>query len=192
MYTAKEFSFGEIKGLSVRSIEEHLKLYEGYVKNTNLILNTMKEAQENGVHEYELSEMQRRLSFEFDGMRNHELYFSQIEAGSKEINEDSSLYNKISEQWGSFENWTNDFINLSKTRGVGWAIMYFDEENDRLINHWVDEQHIGHLTGLKVIFALDMWEHSYVGDYWSSGKEQYIEDYLSNVNWNIVENRFTV
>lgn len=189
MYTAKEFTFGELKGLSVRSIEEHLKLYEGYVKHTNLVLDTIKEAQEEGVSSYELSEMQRRLSFEFDGMKNHEIYFSQLEGGSVEPNIDSNLYQKIEDQWGSFDGWLNVFKDLSKTRGVGWAILYYDEENDKLINHWVDEQQIGHLAGAKIIFAIDMWEHSYVGDYWSSGKEQYIEDFFNNVNWSVVEDR---
>jgi Fe-Mn family superoxide dismutase len=187
MYKAKEFTFGELKGLSIRSVEEHLKLYEGYVKHTNLILGTIDEA--DGIVEYELSEMQRRLAFEFGGVRNHEVYFSQLEGDAKEMSDESSLHNKIVDQWGSFESWSDSFKNLAKTRGVGWAMMYYDEEEDKLINHWVDEQHLGHLVGLKLIFALDMWEHSYVGDYWSSGKEQYIEDYFSNVNWEIVENR---
>lgn len=187
MYTSKEFNFGELKGLSVRNIEEHLKLYEGYVKHTNLILDTIKES--DGATTYELGEMQRRLAFEFGGMKNHEAFFSQLENGAVENNPESKLGKKISEQWGSFENWAEEFKLLAKTRGVGWAMLYYDEENNNLINNWVDEQHIGQLVGLKLIFAIDMWEHSYVGDYWSSGKGQYIDDIFSNTNWSVVEGR---
>jgi len=189
MYKAKEFNFGELKGISVRNLEEHLKLYEGYVKHTNLVLDAVRDGESEGITGYELSETQRRLAFEFDGMKNHEAFFSQLEDGSVAHDEDSDLGQKITEQWGSFENWKEAFKNLAKTRGVGWAMMYYDESNDKLINHWVDEQHLGHLTGLKLIFALDMWEHSYVGDYWSSGKDSYIEDFFSNINWGVVEDR---
>ena len=36
-----KFNIGELKGLSAKNIEEHLKLYAGYVKHTNLILKKL-------------------------------------------------------------------------------------------------------------------------------------------------------
>ena len=44
-FTTKTFNLKELKGISTKNIEEHLKLYAGYVKNTNLILEKIEELQ---------------------------------------------------------------------------------------------------------------------------------------------------
>lgn len=187
-FEAKKFNIPTLKGISEKNIEEHLKLYEGYVKHTNLILEevTSRDSEKDA---YAIAEMQRRFAFEFDGMRNHEIYFASFEGGAKEISE-SELKNKISATWGSFENWLARFKTIAKTRGIGWAILYYDQNSDRLLNAWIDEQHLGHLNGCTPLLALDMWEHSFVSDYYPSGKATYIEDYFANLNWEVIENNF--
>ena len=186
-YTPKQFNIGELTGLSKESLEEHLKLYEGYVKHTNLILEEVNSKDELN---YADSEMQRRLGFEFNGMKNHEIYFDSLSDGSKEINKSGELYKKIETEFGSFDSWLNKFKTLAKTRGVGWAILYYDEKQDRLLNCWVGEQHLGHFSGSKPILALDMWEHSFVYDYQPSGKGKYIEDFFENLNWSKIEDNY--
>jgi superoxide dismutase, Fe-Mn family len=187
-FEVKKFNIPALKGISEKNIEEHLKLYEGYVKHTNLILEEI-ENRDSEKDAYAISEIQRRFAFEFDGVRNHEIYFSVFENGAKEIS-DGDLKNKISETWGSFENWLSRFKTIAKTRGIGWAILYYDKQSDRLLNAWIDEQHLGHLNGCTPILALDMWEHSFVSDYYPSGKANYIEDFFANLNWQVVENNF--
>lgn len=189
MYEAKTFDIPELTGISTKNIEEHLKLYSGYVNHTNLILEELKTAETEGAEAYKLAEIRRRFAFEFDGMRNHEVFFSQFEGGAQTLDLDSTLGQKIEAQYGSFDAWLVDFKKATGVRGVGWVILYHDAEKDLLVNHWVDEQHLGHLTGLTPVLALDLWEHAYVGDYWSSGKGQYIDDFLSNVNWGVVAGR---
>lgn len=184
-YTARTFSIPQLQGISETTIAEHIKLYEGYVSNTNKILDAL--ANKSAHDAYALSEMQRRFAFEFDGMKNHELYFASLEGGPQEINETSALYTAITETWESFDTWLEHFKSLAKTRGVGWAILYFDTEQKQLLNTWVDEQHLGHLTGCTPILALDMWEHSFVADYQPSGKGTYIEDFFANLNWSVPE-----
>lgn len=190
MYQPKQFNIPELKGISQKNIEEHLKLYEGYVKHTNLILSKIAEIGSDENRAYELSETQRRFGFEFDGMKNHELYFSSLEGGSQNLSSDSVLKSAIEKEWGSFEAWLTRFKTIAKTRGIGWAILFYDKSADKLLNAWVDEQHLGHLTGMVPVLALDMWEHSFVGDYWPSGKPQYIEDFFANLNWTVVEQNY--
>ena len=186
-FIAKTFTIPVLKGISAKTIEEHLKLYEGYVKHLNLI----HEIVENPANpEYARRETYRRQAFEFDGMRNHEVYFSSFEGGSKEISKDSALYKKIVEWCGDFEIFLQIFKNLATTRGVGWAMLGYDKVSNTLIQYWVDEQHLGHLVGVAPIIALDMWEHSFVADYQPSGKKQYVEDFFTNLNWNIIEKNF--
>lgn len=190
-YEEKQFNIPELKGISERNIEEHLKLYSGYVKNTNSILDKVADLSSDlDSNAQVLTELQRRLSFEFNGMRNHEYYFSAFEDGPKEIS-DGALKSAIEKEWGSFDKWLELFKAVAKTRGVGWAMLYYDKHSDRLVNAWVDEQHLGQLNGLAPVLCLDMWEHSFVADYQPSGKGKYIDDFFANLNWSKIEENFS-
>ena len=189
-YDPKTFSIPELKGISAKNIEEHLKLYQGYVKNANLILEKIAEYMtDSEKNAYVLGELQRRFSFEFNGMRNHEMYFEQLEGGPQPLPEGSKLKALIESQAPSFDAWLAGFKAIALTRGIGWAILYWDPIVQQLTHGWVDEQHLGHLLGLTPILMIDMWEHSFVADYQPSGKKQYVEDYLAQVNWNTIEKR---
>jgi superoxide dismutase, Fe-Mn family len=123
-------------------------------------------------------------------LRNHEIYFSSLEGGPQPVDTNSALAKAGMEEWPSYEVWLEKFKAMAMTRGVGWAILYWDPVSKRLLNGWVDEQHLGHLAGCTPILALDMWEHSYVADYQPSGKKQYIEDFFANLNWRKIEENF--
>jgi Fe-Mn family superoxide dismutase len=191
-FLEKKFKIPNLKGISSRNIEEHLKLYEGYVKNANLISEKISEltTKDAEKHAYEVAELQRRFGFEYNGMINHEYYFEQFEDSSISLSKESVLFKEIAKDFETFEKWLAKFKTIALTRGVGWAMLYFDKSNKILLNAWVDEQHIGQLNNCKTILALDMWEHSYVIDYAPSGKKNYIDDFFANLNWSIVEKRF--
>lgn len=191
-FTAKTFKIPKLKGISEKTIEEHLKLYQGYVKNLNLIHEKMdvyaKDAEANA---YALNEFLRRFSFEYNGIRNHEVYFSSLEGGSKSLTDSSPLKKKINETWNSFDGWLQGFKNFAATtRGIGWATLWLDPRTGDLHCSWIDEQHLGLLNGCVMILGLDMWEHSYVADYQPSGKKQYVEDFFANLNWEVVEENY--
>lgn len=188
-FEEKKFNIPKLKGISEKSIEEHLKLYAGYVKNANLIIDKMGEL-DSEKDAYISGEMFRRFSFEYNGIRNHEVYFSSLSLGAKDFNSESELGKRILELFGSLETFISEFKNLALTRGIGWAMLWYDKEDDKFLASWVDEQHLGQLQGCTPIIALDMWEHSYVADYQPSGKKQYIEDFFANLNWEYVEKRF--
>jgi Fe-Mn family superoxide dismutase len=190
-FTAKEFDIPKLDGIGEKTIEEHLKLYKGYVANSNLVLNKIKEYEKDGIENaYILSELRRRFSFEFGGMRNHEYYFSSLSGGTKEINKEGMLYKEIEKEWDSFENFLSTFKSVAMTRGIGWAMLYNDKINNKLIISWVDEQHIGHLVGASPILLLDMWEHSYYLDYTPAEKKKYIESFFVNLNWEKIEENY--
>lgn len=190
-YEEKKFNIPELKGISKKSVEEHLKLYAGYVKHANLIFEKITEmkldAEKNA---YVLGELQRRFSFEFNGMRNHEYYFRGLEDGSTALTTSGPLYKAITEQFGSFDSWLAMFKAIALTRGIGWAMLYHDPVVKKLVHAWVDEQHLGQLNGCQLILGLDMWEHSFVFDYQPSGKKNYVEDYFTNINWNVIEQNY--
>ncbi len=187
MYNAKEFNLPELSGISKNTIAEHLGLYQGYVKNVNLIHDLINQANDHNT--YALKEAHRRLGFEFGGMRNHEYYFGALEDGSSKLGPETNLFQKITDQFGSYADWLAMFKGLLATqRGVGWAMLGYDTHTDTLLNYWVDEQHQGHLTGVQPLLALDMWEHAYCMDYAPSKKADYVSAYLDNINWSVIEN----
>ena len=194
-FEEKKFKIPKLKGISDKNIEEHLKLYAGYVRNANSILEKIPEyegyVKEDAFAPYVVGELGRRFSFEFDGMRNHEYYFAQFENGSAPPAGGGSLVKMIEQEFGSFENWLNRFKAIALTRGIGWAMLYFDPHTKRLFTQWVDEQHLGHLVTCQILLAIDMWEHAYVADYQPSGKKNYIEDFFANLNWEVVEKNFS-
>lgn len=190
-FIEQQFNIPDIEGISKKTIEEHLKLYAGYVKHSNLILDKIKEYQlEGDKHTYAINELQRRFGFEFDGMRNHEYYFEQLVGGKKQIAMDGPLGTQLAKDFGSIDSWLERFKAICMTRGIGWAVLLWDKNNQRLLNAWIDEQHLGHLNGLDFIYGIDMWEHSYMLDYVPGDKKKYVESYLNATNQEVSETRF--
>ena len=190
-FEEQKFNIGSLKSISAKNIEEHLKLYSGYVKNANLINEKIGELMtDQEKNAFVLGELQRRFSFEFNGMRNHEYYFRSLEGGAKALGANSKLKRAIEKQAPSFDAWLAAFKFLATTRGVGWAVLGWDCETEQFVHIWIDEQHLGQLNGVCWILGLDMWEHAYVYDYPTSEKKKYIEAFFQNLNWEVVEQNF--
>lgn len=186
-----KFNIGALRGISAKNIEEHLKLYSGYVKHSNLIIEKIGElAVDAEKNAYTIGELQRRFGFEFNGMRNHEYYFKSLEKGARPLPKNSKLKIAIEKQAPSFGTWLDGFKKLSMTRGIGWATLYYDRQTQQLTHAWIDEQHIGQLNGLHWILGIDMWEHAFIYDYPTSEKKKYVEAFFDNLNWEVIENNF--
>lgn len=188
-FEERKFKIPELKGISTKNIEEHLKLYAGYVKNVNDIMEKMA-ILDSEKDPYIVGELFRRFSFEYNGMRNHEIYFSSIEDGAKLFNPTSELGSRLLELFGTYEKFIKEFTALALTRGIGWAVLWYDKKEERFLASWVDEQHLGQLNGANMILALDMWEHAYVYDYPTSEKKKYVEAFFENLNWSVIEENF--
>jgi Fe-Mn family superoxide dismutase len=190
-FTEKKFLIPSLTGISAKTVEEHLKLYAGYVKHANLIIEKVAELKKDSEkNAYALAEVNRRFGFEYNGIRNHEVYFASLESGAKELPVSSSLREAIVSTWGSFDAWLAEFKAVAMTRGIGWAMLYYDRKDNQLLHAWIDEQHLGQLQDCTVVLALDMWEHSFVADYQPSGKKKYVEDFFTNLNWEVIEKNF--
>lgn len=188
-YTPKTFAFGTLEGLSEKQIKVHLGLYEGYVKHVNLIaekLNAVR-AGELTLDPYIVAELRRRFAFEFDGMRMHEYYFSQLEGGAQAPNADSTLGKMATEKYGSAEKFIDHIKEVAGTRGIGWVVVYFDAVANSLHTTFVADHEVGQLSGLPIILALDLWEHAFMVDYVPAEKKNYIDAFFKNLNWNVAE-----
>ncbi len=192
-YVAKDFGLPEtIPGLSKKQLDLHLELYAGYVKHVNLLSaqqNKLAAAGAEGEFTYAIQELRRRLGFEWNGMRLHELYFEALVGGSQVLMADSLLYAAIVKQYGSFSKWLEIFQSIS-TRGPGWAILHYDPIQQQFLHTWVADHEVGQLAGVPILLAVDHWEHAYLVDYTPKTKSEYIEAYFAALNWHTVSSRF--
>ena len=190
-YQEQVFELPELQGISQKQLDVHLALYKGYVKNLNLLNQTLADLmQDSEKNAYALSEVKRRLAFEFDGMRMHEHYFSQWERGTKELDANSALATSLVRQYGSFDAFLSEFKAVGMMRGIGWSTLYFDSKAGVFHTAWVADHEVGQLSGLSIILAMDMWEHAYMVDYVPADKKNYIDAFFSNLNWDVISSRF--
>lgn len=190
-YQPRTFNLPALDGISKESVDAHLGLYQGYVKNFNAISALMPEyAKDSEKHAHALSELIRRRSFEFDGMRLHEYYFEQFEGGAKPLTPDGKLAQQFAKEYMKAEHITPYLTAIGNMRGPGWAILYWDAYGQQLLAAFIGEQHQGHFATLPIVLALDVWEHAYLLDYGAAGKAKYIEAFFKNLNWGVIENRF--
>jgi len=190
-YQAKKFNIPTLDGISAKSIEEHIGLYEGYVKNFNAISaaieSLLADADKNALA---IAELRRRHSFEFDGMKLHELYFPQFEGGSTPLTTSSAFAQAVTAHWGSTEEMIKRVRQVAAMRGPGWSNLYYNPESKMFHMGFVGEQHQGHFATLPIILALDVWEHAFLLDYGAQGKGKYVDAFFKNLNWNVILERF--
>jgi Fe-Mn family superoxide dismutase len=180
-----------MKGFSDELLQMHFTLYEGYVKNSNNLLTQLSALSNEGqASSYEYGALKRRLGWEFDGMCLHELYFDNL-GGSGAIDNNLPLIVELVAQFGSYEKWKKDFIATGLMRGIGWAILYYDPVQKRLINCWINEHDVGHLAGGKPLLIMDVFEHAYMPQY-GLNRAQYVNAFFSNINWAVVSSRYDI
>lgn len=185
MYTAKDFSsLLDLTGMSNALLTNHFTLYQGYVTNTNKLIEQMK-GMEHGTPEF--AELHRRFGWEWNGMRLHELYFGNLTKGGVVLS-GRNLRPKIESTWGSYENWEKEFRSLASMRGIGWVILCHDKKDGKLFNVWVNEHDFGHLAGLTPLLVMDVFEHAFMLDY-GVKRADYINVFMSSIDWHAVEER---
>jgi Fe-Mn family superoxide dismutase len=188
-YEAQDFSkLKGMKGFSDKLLDLHFTLYQGYVKNANLLLEQLSQmaAQgQTGTPAY--AELKRRFGWEWNGMRLHELYFGNL-GGKDPLKKDSKLMQKIEANFGSFDQWAADFKATGGMRGIGWVVLYEDPKTSRLMNAWINEHDVGHLAGGTPLLVMDVFEHAFMPDY-GLKKGDYINAFFDNIDWTAVEAR---
>lgn len=191
-YTARTWNLAGLAGISDRTVETHFGLYEGYVKNTNLLnehLATILQSGKIAGSDPTFAEIKRRLGFEYNGMRLHEYYFDNLSASGGSDPQAGEFKDALIHGFGDFETWKKDFAAVGAMRGVGWAIAYLDPASGRVSNHWIELHQDGNVAGFVPLVVMDVWEHAYILDHKPADRSKYIEAFFANINWKTVEAR---
>jgi Fe-Mn family superoxide dismutase len=188
-YAAKDYSkLIGMEGFSQTLLNNHFTLYQGYVTNTNKLMDVLAALLKDGkTATPEYAEMKRRFGWEFNGMRLHEYYFENL-GGKAPLEKSGVLGKMMAASFGSVEAWEQDFRATGAMRGIGWAVLYQDETTGGLLNTWINEHDVGHLAGGRPILVMDVFEHAYMTDY-GIKRADYIAAFFKNINWKVAENR---
>jgi Fe-Mn family superoxide dismutase len=190
-YQVRNFDhlIGKIAGLDDSLLKMHFKLYEGYVNNTNAILEKLQLLLATGGNRTpEYGALKRILGWEFDGMLLHEYYFENL-GGNQPLDTNDPLYHKIEKDFGSYDKWKLDFVSTGLIRGIGWVVAYIEPKEGRLINEWINEHDLGHLAGATPILIMDVFEHAYITQF-GLDRNKYIDVFFNNINWKVSSERF--
>jgi Fe-Mn family superoxide dismutase len=191
-YTPKKWNLSGLQGISDNTLAVHFGLYEGYVKNTNLLNEQINGLRANGQAQGAspgFAELVRRLGFEYNGMVLHEYYFDNMTSSGAGAPSSGTLQEALGASFGDFEAWKKDFAAVGGMRGVGWAIAYQDPKSGRISNHWITLHEDGNVAGFKPILVMDVWEHAFLLDYKPAERSKYIESFFANVDWSVAQSR---
>ncbi len=178
-----------LPGFSDALLSNHFTLYEGYVKNTNALIEKLRAlvpAEGPGGPEY--NELRRRFAWEWNGMRLHELYFGNMAKAAPALPA-GELRPLIEKTWGSVEAWQRDFTASGLMRGIGWVILAYDADQGMLFNTWINEHDLGHLSGARPLVVMDVFEHAFMLDY-GLKRADYIAAFFRSLDWTAAEKRF--
>ena len=173
----------EMEGISKKTMEEHFKLYQGYVNKSNEILEKLEAldrdpARANQVFS-DIRVLKHELTFAVGGVKNHELYFGHL--GGRGGQPGGPLAAAIERDFGSFEAWARD-LKATGIAARGWVWLALDHDYGTLFNYLGDAQNTFPVWNATPVLALDTYEHAYFIDY-GSDRKAYIADFWKNIDW---------
>jgi Fe-Mn family superoxide dismutase len=188
-YTAKDYAkLIGMAGFSETLLKNHFTLYQGYVTNTNKVLDTLAQMlKDDKAGTPEFAELKRRVGWEFNGMRLHEYYFENL-GGKAVLDKNGPLAKKLAGEFGSYDAWEKDFKATGTMRGIGWIVLYQDITNGKLINFWINEHDVAHPAGCNPLLIMDVFEHAFMLDY-GLKRADYIGAFFKNIDWAAVAAR---
>jgi Fe-Mn family superoxide dismutase len=176
-------------GISAKTHEEHLKLWQGYANKTNEIRKALAEqdtdpAKANQIYS-QVRAMKANYAFALGGYKNHNVYFETI--GGNGGPATGAVATLINEAYGSFEKWAADW-KATGIGGRGWAYLGYDHDEQRVFNYLGDAQDTFPQWGNTLILAMDVYEHAYYLDF-QTARAKYIDAYMQTIDWDAVNHR---
>ena len=185
-FTAKDFgpNILNLDGISKKAVEEHLKLYNGYVNKSNEIMEKLKTVDLSTANQIfsDVRALKVDLSFAIAGMQNHEIYFAHLKAGGQMPGGD--VKSQIEKDFGGFDGWVKD-LKATGIASRGWAWTVWFPEAGRLLNWAGDTQNTYLGWNLRPILAMDVYEHAYFMDF-GVNRGGYIDTFLKNLDWDVI------
>lgn len=176
-------------GISRKTHDEHLKLWQGYANKTNEIRKALAEMEVDPAKANQIFSMMRALkvdyTFAYEGYINHNVYFETM--GGQGGPATGKVAELINEAYGSFEKWAAEF-KATGIAGRGWVYLAYDHAEKRVFNYIGDAQNSFPIWNHTLLLAMDVYEHAYYLDF-QTARAKYIDAYLQCIDWDAVNAR---
>ena len=175
-------------GISTKTMEEHYKLYQGYVNKYNEIMEKLDAADKSKANQVfsDVRSLKIDLTFAIGGVKNHETYFAHL--GGKGGDPAGKLHDAIVKHFGSMDAWRAD-MKATGMASRGWAWLAWDWDYQYLFNYAGDAQNTFPVWNATPLVALDVYEHAYYLDF-ATARAGYIDAFFKNLNWDVVSKQF--
>ena len=187
------YSYNELEpNIDARTMEiHHSKHHNGYTNNLN---NAIEGTDLEGKTIEEICKsdnLSPAVQNNGGGYYNHCLFWEIISPnGGGEPT--GSLSEAITDQFGSFENFKNEFSKAAATRfGSGWAWLCVKDGKLELCSSANQDNPLMPSVGCggNPILGLDVWEHAYYLNY-QNRRPDYINAFFNVINWGVVSEKF--
>ena len=176
-------------GISRKTHDEHLKLWQGYANKTNEIRKALAEMEVDPAKANQIYSQMRALkvdyTFAYEGLINHNIYFDTL--GGQGGAPTGLIGKHLDVCFGGYDKWAADW-KATGIAGRGWAYLAWDHEEQRLFNYIGDAQNSFPLWNHTCVLALDVYEHAYFLDF-GTARAKYIDAYLQVIDWDAVNRR---
>lgn len=176
--------------LSQGNKENHIELYQSYIKTSNEIsakLNAIDKTEVNSNHSA-FRALKIDESYNQNAVYLHELYFENISDLASEIAMDNLAYIKISSDFGTFDAWQKDFLACCQASRCGWVLTGLNIFTGTYQNVMIDLHSQNVPVGIIPIIVMDVWQHAYYRDYLKEVKT-YSSAMMKELNWEVIERR---
>ncbi len=186
-YTPRIFDFSSIHGLTKSQLEQHEKLYQGYVKKRNEIAKALEAVNKDEVASSyaPLRSLKVAETFSLNGALLHELYFDNLGGNSAEIGPKTKTL--LIKNFGSIEAFKKDLLAVASC-ARGWVMTGFCILDGSVANYLLDAHNETVPVLMIPLLMVDTYEHAYMIDF-GINRAAYLKVIWDNINWQSVEDR---
>ncbi len=187
-HSPKKFNFSAIKGLSASQLDQHYKLYNGYVNKWNEIEQGLATADRTDVANITYSPFRALKiaeTFALNGTILHELYFSNLASNNSKPGPQTTAL--INENWGSLDAFKTDLLACASC-ARGWVLTSYQILDGKAYNYVLDAHNETVPVLALPILVVDIYEHAYMIDF-GIKRADYLKVVWETIDWDIVEER---
>lgn len=189
-HTAQNFDYllGNLNGISDKQLQAHFGLYKGYVARLNLMEEEIPKADKSHTNYSwgHWSELKRREAVAFNGAYLHQFYFENLQSKGAPNDE---LAAAIDAAFGSYDEFVKD-LKATALCTIGWVVVTKSRVDGKLHTYLMTEHHTGFPVLQDIVLVLDSYEHAFAIDY-GTDRGSYIDSFVANINWDVVNQRFS-
>src|SRR3954462_9217115 len=177
----------ELDGISKQTMEDHYKLYEGYINKTNECRKKLNEFDYADIEGNQVYSPLRAVSVDYTfallGYKNHDLYFGHLGGDGGEPT--GRFAELVDAELNGVDKW-KDAVRKAAKAARGWVMVGYDLNDGSVFNYIMDTQNLWAVYNMVPVLAIDVYEHAYVRDFGATpaGRGEYVEAFFRHPGWD--------